>query len=360
MGIGGLFSSKEDLLAVDIGSSSVKLVELDTTTTPYTLLNVAESALAPDTFVNNSIVKPENVSAKIAELLEEKDFDADKAVVSMPGPSVFTKRMTMPKLSYSELKACLEMETANFLPPSVGSVKIDFHIIGEKSKNNYDLLVVAVKDEIVDSYIDAVSEAGLDVVLVDVDYFALQNCFELAYPELLSKTVTLIDMGSRYSGINICKEGQSLFTGDMTLGGKTFSEALVQELGGSFEDAERQKHGESVGSADAELVLEVLHKKAERVAAELNRQLSMFWNASGAEGGIDSIFMTGGASLVPSLLEEISDKTGVPCERIDPLRGLKIDHDLDAAYLDEKRRAKLAIAVGMGIRHVGDRFDKDR
>ncbi len=355
MGLKDLFSSKEDLVAIDIGLSGVKLLELDVNTTEPEVLNIAAAPLPADVFSNNAVAKTEVVAEKISMLLEANGIGDERAVIAMPGPSVFTKRISMPKMSRAELNANVQLEAGSFLPHNVGAVKIDYHILGEKGKNNLDLLVAAVKSEIVDSYIECLALAGLDVAVVDVDYFALQNCFELCYPELHRRTITLIDIGARYARINICRDGQSLFTGDLAMGGRIFTEAIMQELGVGFDEAERMKKGETVQGADNGAVHEIIDRKVEYVASELNRQLSLFWNASGADDGIDRIMLTGGGALTSGLLEELSEKTGIACEVLDPFKGLECGEEIDKAYLQEIK-AFMAVAVGMGIRQAGDRI----
>lgn len=358
MGLKKLFGSKEDLIAVDIGLSSVKLLELDTSGHVPELVNVACAALPADAFANNVVSKAEVVSEKISTLLEANGIGDQRAVISMPGPSVFTKRITMPRMSRNELAASVQLEAGSFIPHNMSGVKIDYHVIGEKGRNHLDLLVVAVKSEIVESFIECVALAGLEVAIVDVDYFALQNCFEINYPELTGSTVALIDVGARYASINVCKGGQSLFTGDLSIGGKIFTEALMQELGVSLEEADRLKRGETAAGADVEVVHEILDRKVEYVASELNRQLSLFWNASGAEEGIDKIMVTGGGALVPGLMEEIAEKTGIDCEVLNPFKGIEVGADIDQAYLEEVRPT-MAVSIGMGIRHPGDKIMPD-
>lgn len=358
MGLKNLFGSKEELIAVDIGLSTIKVLEFDASSATPQLLNIAAAPLPADVFNNNFIAKTEVVSEKLSVLLEANGIGDQRAVISMPGPSVFTKRISMPKMPRAELSASIQLEAQSFIPHNVNAVKIDYHILGEKGRNHLDLLVVAVKNEIVDSFIECIALAGLEVAVVDVDYFALQNCFELGYPELVSTTTALLDVGARYSSINICKNGQSLFTGDLSIGGKLFTDALVQELGVSAEDAEKIKRGQPLADVDTAGVLEVFDKKVEFAASELNRQLSLFWNASGAEEGIERIMITGGGALVPGLVEEIAEKTGIECELLDPFKGVRVSSAIDRAYLEELKPT-MAVSVGMGIRQPGDKIVPD-
>lgn len=354
MVFGKFFKKSEALLSVDIGASSVKILELDTSEIRPRLLNLAVAPLPTDAVVNNSIVKPEVVCDILGSLLEENAIGDKRAVVAMPSPSVFTKRIKIAKVPLDELADNINMEASNFIPHSIDAVRLDYHVVGDAGRNQLDVLVVAVKREVVDSFLDCVAMAGLETAVADVDYFALQNMFELTHPELLEKTVALINVGSRYSSINICRRGASLFTGDMALGGRYMTDALVQELNVSFDEAEQLKKNKNSTHAQAAAARELIERNVEYVASEFNRQLSFFWSASGAEDGIDHILLCGGGALVPGLPEDLSEKTGVSCELLDPLHGIDVGTQFDKTYLKEVGPL-IGIAIGMGIREPGDR-----
>jgi type IV pilus assembly protein PilM len=365
-----IFKKREPLVAVDIGASGIKLVELDIAGDKPRLLNIGVAALSGEVFSNNTIVKPEKIAEQITALLEANSIGDKRVITAVPGPAVFTKKIKMAKMDAAELASNVMLEAGNFIPHNIDNVKIDYHVIGESGRSQLDVLVVAVKDEILDSFLSCFSLAGLEVAIVDVDHFAIQNMFEMSHPELVAKTVALVNMGARYSSINICKAGHSLFTGDVAVGGKVFTDAIVETMGVSAEQAEnlKRKGGSAVSGskaasdAMADAVQEVIDRNIEYAAGELNRQLSFFWNASGADESIDSILLSGGGCLVPGLVEELSEKTGIPCQLVDPLSGIDTGDSFDAAYLKEIGPL-MSVAIGMGIRSPGDKvvpeFDED-
>ena len=354
MNLRKLFQKSESLVSVDIGSGSVKIVELDLSGAKPRLVNIAISPLSADIFTNNTITKPEKVSEKIAALLESNSINDKRAATAMPGPSVFTKKIKMPKLAMAELSNSVQFEAGNFIPHNVDAVKLDFHVIGEAGKNQLDILVVAVKNEIIESFVNTLALAGLETAVVDVDYFALQNVFELGYPELLSNTVALVNIGTRHSSINICRNGESLFTGNISLGGKQFTDAIAEGLGVQPSEAEDLKRNRHSNKTLQDAVQDIMDRNIEYVAGEFNRQLSFFWNASGADEGIDKIVLTGGGSLVPGLIEELAEKIGIECMMLDPFKGIECGSNVDQAFLKEIS-STMSVCVGMGLRQPGDK-----
>lgn len=354
MGLADLFNKSEALIAVDIGSTSVKLIELDMTAPRPKLVNVGVARFKGDVFSGNTIARTEVVSEQVNSLLELNSVEDRRVVTAMPGPSVFTKKIKMPKLEIGELSSNINFEAGNFIPHNIDAVKLDFHVVGSAGKNQLDILVVAVKNEIIDSYIDCLALSGLETAVVDVDYYALQNVFEIGYPELVDETVAIINVGARYSAINICTGGQSLFTGDIAVGGRSFTDSIQAELGVTLEEAEQLKIGENADDERAASVREIVDRQLEQVASDFNRQLSFFWNASGAEDGIDRIMLCGGGSRVPRLVEELSEKTGLECGVLDAFKGIDVSEGFDSTYLDEIAPI-MPVCVGMGIRQPGDR-----
>ncbi|NLF25465.1 MAG: type IV pilus assembly protein PilM [Deltaproteobacteria bacterium] len=352
MRLASLFRTHEPLIAVDIGLSGVKLIELDTRGSAPELINLGSASLPSEVFHNNLIAKPEIVAEKLSALLEANSISDRRTVTAVPAPAVFTKKVRMPKMTAAELAANIQLEVGNFIPHKIDAVKIDFHVIGDAGKNQLDVLVVAVKDEVVDSYVQALAMAGLEVAVVDVDYFAVQNCFELGYPELKDRIVALIDIGARYSGVNICRGGHSLFTGDVPLGGRVFTEFLVENLGVSFEQAEEMKR--QAGKPEHQKVAGLLAQKIESVAVEFNRQLSLFWNASGVEDGLDYIMLSGGSSALPGLQSALQQKTGIECQILNAFRGVECGASFDPEHLADLK-AQSAVAVGLGLRQIGDK-----
>ena len=354
MGLLNLFKKSESLIAVDVGSTAVKIVELDLKADKPRLINMASVPVTGEIFSNNILKEADQIAQKITTLLETNGISDKRAVIAIPGPSVFTKKVKTSRAPLAELAVNVQFEAGSFIPHNIDAVKLDFHVVGESGKTQLDILVVAAKLEVVDSFVDSLTIAGIDTAVVDVDYFALQNCFELAYPEYVDKTVALINMGARYSSISICRGGESIFTGDISIGGKVFTDAIMQELSCDAAIAESLKR-DYTASEHAQAVQDVLERKVEYVAGEINRQLSLFWNATGEDGGVDQIFLTGGGALIKGLPEELKEKTDIQCDILDPLKAVEIGEGFDLSFV-KANAPFMTIALGLGIREPGDKI----
>lgn len=352
-------SKKQDIfVALDIGSTSIKLLELDMGSEPPRIKNIARVPLDPTFFANNSIGNTEKVAEILAGLLEANQVVDRKACIAMPAPTVFTKTVQVPNMPYDELSQSIQLEAGNYIPHNIDAVKLDYHVLNASGQNQLNVLLVAVKNEIVDSYTDALAIAGVETAVVDVDYFAMQNAFEMTYPEYFDKAVALVNIGARFSAINICCLGNSLFTGNISTAGKSITETIVEKTGFDFRQAEEAKLKRDPNHVNVEQINTGIQQGVEYLASELHRQLSFFWNASGAESGIDRILVSGGAALTPGLLAEISKKTGVEAEIFNPLGKIACGHGIDQNYVTELSHF-MAIAFGLAIRQLGDKIYPD-
>jgi type IV pilus assembly protein PilM len=217
-----------------------------------------------------------------------------------------------------------------------------------------EVLVVAVKKEIINSYTNAIRAAGLEPVVCDVDYFALENMFELNYdPPESGGPVALVNIGARYSSINILKEGRSTFTGDVPVGGVEFNDALIRQLGVSPEDADALKRGKAAGGVDAETAEPVIGSVTEFIVEEIQRALSFFWTAATDEP-LGAVVLSGGPARMPGLSSQLKDRLECNVEVADPFRRLTIDGRVDRSLIEQCGPA-LAVAVGLATRRPGDK-----
>jgi type IV pilus assembly protein PilM len=349
------FKKESSLIAVDIGSSSVKIIELDVGQDPPSLLTVGNVPINKEIFSGNAIGRVQEVGEIISRLFEEHGLFGKRVVTAVPGPSVFTRKIKIPRMPLAEIEQHIRFEAANFIPHSIEAVRIDYHIVGESGKNNLEVLVVAVKNEIIDTLIETFAAAQIDVGVVDVDHFALQNMFEVSYPELIDATIGLVNIGERYSSINICRGGDSVFTGDIPVGGRMLTESISEGLSIPLQEASELKISRDKNSPYYSMLKDITTRGIEYLVSEFNRHLSFFWNASGSNEGIDRILLTGGGSLIQGLPQELSEKTGIECSLMNPFRGIETGGQYDAAYLKEIAPL-MGICVGLALRFPGDRL----
>ena len=175
-------SANDGYVALDIGSSSIKMVETAIEKNGYRVLNMGILPLPEYAIQNNMVVDSKPVVESIRKLIHENGVKSRQVISAVPGRAVIMKKVQMPKQEPAELEANIEFEAQNVIPENLENVNLDHQVLHEADDGNkMDVLLVAVKKEIVNSYADAIEEAGLMPTVMDVDYFALENMYEANY-----------------------------------------------------------------------------------------------------------------------------------------------------------------------------------
>jgi len=344
----------EPLMSVDIGASSIKVMEFDPNSDKPRLLSAGIAPSPAGIFTNNVISNPGQVSKIIRSLVEANGVKATKAVTAVSGPSAFSKKITTGMMDIKDLDENISFEASNIIPHSISDIHLDFQVLSTNGSNAMEVLVVAVKNDVVNSYINTVELAGLEPTIVDVDTYSLGTMFELSYPEDKEKTIAIANIGSRYSSINIVGEGTSLITGDVSVGGRLYTDALCETLNIKGSEAEQAKRGDLPENCDEALVRETIDRTTEHVSAELQRQIGFFWSAANTENTVEKIYVSGGGSLIPGLLEDLTAKAGIDCVLVEPFRNIEGLEGFDGDYLKEIAPS-MGVSVGLAYRKLGDK-----
>lgn len=356
--IGSLMGTleQETLVAIDIGASKIKVMVLEIVgeDEKLKLVSVGIAPTPANALKNNQVVNAEQLGRAIRTLLDANEITLDKAIFSIPGPNAFTKKVTLSYCAEKELSNNIGFEASNYIPHNINDVRLDYQVLSTNETSTMDVLLVAVKNEVVEGFINAISEAGLTPSIADIDFFAIENMFALNYPESLSKTIALIDIGARFTSVSIIQEGVPLFSGDVSVGGRLFTDALVETLGMEAAEADDAKMGGTVEGYDESLVIETLDRTVDHVASELHRQLGFFWNASGTERAIEAIFLSGGAARANGLRENLAALTGIDCQIIDPFKELEWSDQFDDEYIEEIK-SSMGVSVGLAGRRLADK-----
>lgn len=348
------FRKEAGFVALDIGSSSVKMVEAVGEKTGYRLVNMGILPL-PRTAVQNNMIADKDVVVKtIQNLIQANGVKATRVISAVPGRAVIIKKIQLPAQGEDALVANVEFEANNVIPESLENVNLDYQVLNYVDDGSkMDVLLVAVKKEIINSYTQVIQEAGLAPTIMDVDYFALENMYETSYEVKPEEGVGLVHIGARYTSINVLKGGISSFTGDLPVGGEAFTENLAEALSISYDQAETFKvTGLLEGKQDADLK-SLVQPTCESLAEEIARTLSLY-GAMASDEGINCMYLSGGGARIVGLAPILSERLGVPVELAEPFRGFSVSRNIDKDYMAEASLV-LAVGAGLAIRRPGDK-----
>lgn len=347
---------KKETVGLDIGASSVKAVQLNPLRGGHQLVRLGVAPLHPETIVDGVIMDSGTVISAIQQIFTENQIKSKDVVVAVSGHSVIVKKIKVGRMKLEELEEQIPFEAEQYVPYAIEDVNLDFQILEGTSTgaNEMDVLLVAVKKDIINDYLSIISTAGLKAVVVDVDAFALQNAFEIASEVERDQVVGLVNLGAAVMNINILQGGLSEFTRDSALGGNRYTESIQKMLGLSYEQAESLKLGGEVEGRTYEDARPAIEMVNTEVAGEIRRSFDFFRSSSHSDT-IHRVVLSGGCARLPNLVEYLSENLEIPCELANPLRNIKADpKTFDPEYLGVIA-PQLAVSVGLALRQAGDK-----
>ena len=344
---------KKNLVGLDIGSSSVKAVELSKKGAGLQLLNLGFENLQTDTIVDGQIMELNNVSNVIAQIFNQHQIRTTRVAAGVSGHSVIVKNIVLPQMSQEELQESFSWHAEEHIPFDIADVNLDYELTS-RSDDALHVLMAACKSDKIANVKQAIQLAGKQPVIIDVDAFALQNCYEVNYHPRAGEIVALLNIGAATMNINILNGTRSIFARDASLGGSHYTSLLQKELGLSFEQAEGVKRGMALpDNVEPRPIQPIIETVSEALALEVKKTFD-FYRATVQEGDgtIQKILLAGGGSKLPGLADFLSKKFEIPVDVFDPFRQIDVDaRKFDPDYMREIV-PEMAVAVGLALRGV--------
>jgi len=348
-----LLRKKKNIVGLDIGSSAVKLVELQQGKGGrYSLVHAAHAPLSPEAIVEGTVMDSSLVVEVAQRLIQEQGVKNPNFGVSLSGMSVAIRKIQVPAMSEAELAESIHWEAEQYIPFDVNEVNLDYVVLNADADTMDILLVAARKDRIAD-YTGIVAQLGKVPALVDVDVFALQNAYEHNYGVASDRVVALLNVGAHIMNLNIIAHGQSVFWRDIVFGGNAYTEAIQRELNLTREQAEAVKTGEQLGDHTPQTILGVLNGVSEDLATELQKTFEFFYTTS-SHDRVDEVVLAGGACQVLNLDTVIKERLNVRAEVMNPFREIEFSESQFPPEWLNRHAPAMALAVGMALRTVGE------
>jgi type IV pilus assembly protein PilM len=354
---------KNQLIGLDIGSHSIKLVEIDDAKRGRILRSFGVIGLPPDAIVEGAIKEMEVVSTAIKSLFKNLKVKNRNVATSISGFSVIVKKITIPSKGEAELEATIQDEAEQYIPFDINEVNLDFDIlsIGGESREGseaeageqMEVMLVAAKKDVIDDYVSLLQVAGLNPVALDVDAFAVQNAFEISASEP-EGCYALVNVGAEELGINAVRNTVSLFARDSSYGGSQITDAIMSEFDVSFEEAEALKLGGAEAEGKTAKLEEIFKSVVSEWVQEIKRALD-FVSSTYPDETIKRILVSGGSCRIPGFRDYLKAETGIAVSELNPFADLIIDEKVfDLKYL-AYMAPQAAVAVGLALRSIGDK-----
>ncbi len=347
---------KKTVVGLDIGSSSIKLVELNEGKNGYKLQNLALFPLPPEAIVDGALMDSVTIIDTIRELIATSKTKTKDVVTSISGHSIIVKKITLPFMTEAELEESIQWEAERYIPFDINDVNIDFQIfgVGQENPDLMDVVLVAAKKDIINDYVSVIVESGLNPVIIDVDAFALENMLAINYEVGKEETFAMVNVGASVTNINILRNNTTAFTRDIFKGGNQITEEIQRQLHIDYEEAEKIKVGSKIDLTSQPIIQNLMKAASESLAIEIGNSLDFFQSTTTYER-INKLFLSGGGAKIKDFDIILQQTIGIPVEIVNPFKKIEYNEkNMDIEYLREIGPV-MAVGVGLASRKVGDR-----
>jgi type IV pilus assembly protein PilM len=321
------FYHDKPIFGLDIGFSSLKVMQIDTTGKHHRVTGYGTGSFDPAFIRDGVIENPEGLAKAAYELFSKNiigNIGTRRIALTIPTSHSYARTVTLPKLSSKkELAEAVRLETEQYIPLPIDDLYMDFSIISQNDKQT-ELLVMATPKKIIDSHMDLAALLGLDVVAIETTISAAARMF--VHAERSDVPTILIDFGSVSSDITIYDK-TLVVTGTAPSGGDSFTGLIADTLGVNKQEATviKTKYGLGVSKKQKE-ILAGLNPILEQLLKEIRRMVRYYEERSGSKNKISQVVTMGGGANMPGLSEHMTNLLRLPVRMIDPWQHLDFAH----------------------------------
>ncbi len=335
-----------DFFGLDIGSSSIKLIQVKKEDKNLVLQRAGEVSTPIPLSEANNEKKLKALSGALKNLKEDSGVTTKKAVVSLPESEVVSRLKWFPPMKEKEIRSALKFEAETFIPYPLDKVQLDYQIVDQDDDGRVLVFVAAAPKKIVNRYVDLAKKTNLDFVALETPAVALARYFSIGQMPTL-----IVDMAYNHSYFAACKSGQVYLTRTVPLGAKGFSRAISLSLGLNEEEAESYRR--AYGFQEDELegkVVKAMQPVWEKYVDSLKKTLLSFREDWGEE--VEVIVLTGGGVMMPDFSEELTKTLGLEVQIAQPFADLKIK--TEPPFDIKKHGPRFAVAMGLATRGLAE------
>ena len=347
--------STPPLIGVDISTSAVKMVELSSSGKgSYRLEGYATAAIPRDAILDGNIVALDQVSDAVKLAWKLLGSREKRAALALPSAAVITKKvMFSNELREEDMEVQVEAEANQYIPFPLEEVNIDFQVVGQSpaSPDEVEVLIAAARKEKIEDRVAAAEDAGLKVIVMDVDTYATEAAYSLVANQLPNagkeQTVMIVDMGAAMMHINVLHDNKSIYVREQAFGGSQLTQEIQRRFGLSAEEAEIAKRK---GGLPESYDIEVLQPFMQSLSTEVARALQ-FFTSSTSYNRVDHIVLAGGCAAIPAIDVLVQDRTQVNSVVANPFQGMSFSSRIKQQQVAADAPA-LMIACGLAMRGV--------
>ncbi len=338
----------DTIVGLDIGSHSVKLIELVRDKKTTTLMAAGSAPTPPKALSGTTNKDLEGIAIIIKKLFKDTGAKADTIAIALPESQVFTRIIEVPALSTRELSTAIKWEAEQYIPLPLDDVTVDFTVLRDTTvtgTNKIDVLLVASPKVLVEKYVTMLSMADISVLAVETEILATTRVLGKSVPTM--KHLMIVSLGAQTTDIAILRSGILAFTRSISAGGEALSRALSQKLGFEMIQAEAFKRTYGLEKDKLEgKIFDTVSPIIDTIKGEMIRAMA-YYEQKYKGDKVELVLLSGGTARLPGLIVYLAQVLGVEVQLANPWVG--ISRDARFRVLDDQG-AVFTVAVGLALR----------
>jgi len=343
-----IFNNIEESIGLDIGSSSIKVVELKKDKGRIELTR-ADLIEFPPALKRKEAGEKKRIREALEKALGGPGALKGKAVsIAIHGSSIYISYVKLPPVDTTRIAQIVNYEAQQQIPLPLEEVIWDYQVLKKKAMD-INVVLVATKSELVKELLEEISAFRIEPEVIDCSPLAFYNCLKFNQELSGEETSILLDMGATSTEMSIERGGNLCWTRSISLGGNDLTQAIRKSSELSFAEAEKLKREkEIIGLEDAEKKKEfsqAIIPVLSRLVNEVERSLTFFRAELGGRN-IDRVLLSGGGARLANLDKFLERELGIEVKRISPLKNIRISN----GFSFSGREDSFAVAIGLALR----------
>lgn len=341
------------VIGLDISSSSVKLVELDQTSSgEFILERFASEPFEKGWITDGQIEKFDEVAAAVKKVVQKSGSKTRNVVMAMPQSAVITKKIMLPAgLREEEMELQVESEANQYIPFSLDEVSLDFCVLGPSptSAGDVEVLIAASRKDRVQDRQGLAEAAGLKPVVLDIESHASRMAMSRVVSSLPNEgrdaLVALFEIGADTTSLKVLRDDEMLYDRDQAFGGSQLTQLISRQYGFSFEEAEAKKLS---GDLPEDYEGVILQPFVDSLSQEIGRALQYFFTST-PHHKVHYVMLAGGTATLPGLKERVTDLTGFASNVVNPFENMQLGSSVRESRVRREAPSYLT-ACGLAMR----------
>jgi len=347
-----------DLVGLDIGSSMIKVIELEALRAgKYKLVNYVAVPLPEGAVSDDQIHDSEAVVTAIKEAWASGKIKNHNVCVGLSGANTVARKLQVRPGSNEEIEDQVMWESEQYFPFDVDQAAVSYHVIGENEGGGVEVVVAAAHNNLIEMYKEVVKNAGLFLKVMDLGLIAVSNVFEHVMEDQTANsdvTWLLLDIGAQKTQFIVYRDGSIFFSKEIAMGAIAITEEIQRQMGVNFYEAEDLKTTYDDSGNLPEEILNIISNVAEVFFGELRKTLD-FYLSSSSDESLGGCFVTGGGAQTPGLIDGLKGVLGMDVAVLNPFGNkISVDTKRFGAEIINDIAYTCVAAIGFAMRKVND------